>query len=126
MPGIPFKMAELDGVGEVVAQRAGGRGHRHLDPRHFALDVEAVDQPQIHDVDAQLGVDDLVEQVERLQWSFAGVRHAGLVEKPVADLHSVAPVCVAALPPGQALFASSPPASIACCKSCVRAARSRL
>src|SRR3712207_713422 len=44
-----------------VGQRAGRRGQRHVQDRHVGLgvDVDAVDQAQVDDVDAELGVDDV-------------------------------------------------------------------
>src|SRR4051812_44436713 len=43
-----------------VGQRAGRRGERHVQHRDIALvDVDAVDEPQVDDVDAELGVDDV-------------------------------------------------------------------
>jgi hypothetical protein len=45
-----------------VLQEGGGgtasRGRRHLDARQAVLDRDAVDQPEIDDVLAELGIDD--------------------------------------------------------------------
>src|SRR5215218_9776627 len=43
-----------------VGQPAGRRGQRHVQDRHVRLvDVDAVDETQVDDVDTQLGVDDV-------------------------------------------------------------------
>src|SRR5579862_1101688 len=50
-----------------VGERAGRAGQGHVDRGHaVAADVDAVDQAQVHDVDAELGVDHVPERLEDL------------------------------------------------------------
>ena len=42
--------------GERLGGRAADGGERHLDPDGLALDGEVVDQPQVDDIDAELGI----------------------------------------------------------------------
>src|SRR3712207_7467914 len=45
-----------------VGQRAGGTGERHVDHRvSMLVDGHSVDQAQVDDVDAELGVDDVMQ-----------------------------------------------------------------
>ena len=68
----------LDDVGE----RAGRAGQGHVDGGHAVADVDAVDQAQVHDVDAELGVDHVPQCLEHvfllgaeLRGHLAGLRH---------------------------------------------------
>src|SRR5690606_8183329 len=46
-----------------VGERTGGAGQRHVDDDVPLVHVDAVDQAEIDDVDAQFGVDDVLEGV---------------------------------------------------------------
>ena len=51
-------------LGDLRADRAGGRGQRERDVHGPAVDLDAVDQPELDEVEAQLGVDDVGERVD--------------------------------------------------------------
>jgi hypothetical protein len=57
VPGLVF-----DDVGE----RAGRAGQRHVDGGHAVADVDAVDQAEVHDVDAELRVDHVPQRLEHV------------------------------------------------------------
>src|SRR5690606_2869556 len=50
-------------VSQVRSQRAGGRGHRHQHPDPVVVDLDAVDESEIDDVDAQLRIDDAAQRI---------------------------------------------------------------
>jgi SseB protein N-terminal domain/SseB protein C-terminal domain len=76
LEGVPGLV--LDDVGE----RAGRAGQGHIDGGHAVADVDAVDQAQVYDVDAEFRVDHVPERLEHvfllggeLGGHLAGLRH---------------------------------------------------
>ena len=48
-------------LGDLRADRAARRGEREVDEDVAALDLHLVDQPELHEVEPELGVDDVGE-----------------------------------------------------------------
>src|SRR5690606_10255243 len=83
-----------------VRQRTGRRGQGHVDGRHVrVVDVDAVDQAEVDDVDAQFGVDDvhqgLADLFLRGRFHLHGLAHAVVLSASeprawaVASFHAI-------------------------------------
>src|SRR5262249_19777150 len=62
-PGEPRPDRRLDEILQVVAKRTRRARHRHRDADRAVTDVDAVDEPEIDDVDPELGIDDVLQRV---------------------------------------------------------------